>query len=142
MERGRRLESKFCRLESSQRANRVSIRSSISSLSSSDFSGKDAGDEVDDDPAIRVFPLVSFLFFSAKTKKVGILGPRSGQIWVSSYLLVAPLFIFLSFLAALKRRQRGGPNCNLEFCTHFFENNINRSIGAFKYLIPNNFILF
>lgn len=35
-----------------------------------------------------------FLFFSflLKTKKVGILGPRSGQIWVASYL-VAPLFI-------------------------------------------------
>ena len=43
MAMGRRLERRDWRLESSQRARRVSMRSSISSISSADFCGGDGG---------------------------------------------------------------------------------------------------
>lgn len=64
MERGRSLESKGSSLESSQRARRVSIRSSISTISASDFaaaSGGGAAADADEDgggSAILRFDLI------------------------------------------------------------------------------------
>lgn len=60
---GRSLESKVWSLESSQRARRVSIRSSISSISTSDFAVA-ATDEEDDDSAI------STLFFLCSQDRI------------------------------------------------------------------------
>jgi len=57
--RGRSLESKGSRLESSQRAKRVSIRSSISSISESDFALSVVAVE-DEDSAIFGFRFDSF----------------------------------------------------------------------------------
>jgi hypothetical protein len=69
MVRGRSLESNGSSLESSQRAKRVSIRSSISSISISDF-GFGAVAVEDDDSAIFGFRFDYFPLFSNKVKLV------------------------------------------------------------------------
>lgn len=68
MERGRSLESKFWSLESSHSAKRVSIRSSSSSTSASDFSVT-AGAAVEDDDDCSAIVALSFFLSRWETKQ-------------------------------------------------------------------------
>lgn len=103
MERGRSLESNGWRLESSHRAKRVSIRSSISSISESDFGFSDAAVE-EDDSAIFGFRFDNFIS-SFSNKKVKVLFLRCEMENENTVLITVIIYAVLGSLAACALRQ-------------------------------------
>lgn len=96
MQRGRSFASNGSSLESSHRANRVSIRSSISSTSASDFAGNE-----DDDDGCAIFSL--FLrFVSSPTNSNSSLCPaRVNKYELGNYAACAPRLLWLLVRAGL-----------------------------------------
>lgn len=104
MQRGRSLESSGSSLESSQRAKRVSIRSSISSTSESDFANDD-----DDDSAIFIFSVIPLFTTKLKTLKyeLGIVATCALRLlWTRTSLYSLPLL-------QVTPRPNSGQNSNL-----------------------------